>query len=174
MNKALTFALLVPVAVVARAEVFLSPEQATFQIFPGQKFAARTFALSDEQKRRIEELSGQTVRSTQLQTLAAPSGDLVFLDEVLGKHEQIRLAVGIGRDGKVHGIEILEYRETYGYQVRNADWRKQFVGKNSSDELKLGADIQNISGATLSSAHVTGGIKRLLVTHDVLFTHSAR
>ena len=60
-------------------------------------------------------------------------------------------------------IEILDYRETHGGEIRLAAWRRQFVGKTAQAPVKLDQDIKNISGATLSSKHITGGVKRLLV-----------
>jgi Na+-translocating ferredoxin:NAD+ oxidoreductase RnfG subunit len=36
------------------------------------------------------------------------------------------------------------------------------VGKTAQDPLKLNRDIQNISGATLSSKHITDGVKRVM------------
>ena len=85
----------------------------------------------------------------------------------MGKHEMITYAVGILADGTLKGIEILEYRESYGYQVQSKEWRSQFVGKNSTADIKLNQDIHNISGATLSCKHLTDGVKRLLIMHDL-------
>jgi len=62
----------------------------------------------------------------------------------------------------------LEYNESYGGQVRDESWRQQFVGKTSSSPLALNKDIKNISGATLSSRHVTDGVKRILQFHDLV------
>jgi Na+-transporting NADH:ubiquinone oxidoreductase subunit NqrC len=67
----------------------------------------------------------------------------------------------------VKDIEILEYRESYGDQVRLPQWRAQFTGKRRGAKLKLDDDIQNISGATLSCRHITDGVKRLLSTYAV-------
>jgi hypothetical protein len=39
------------------------------------------------------------------------------------------------------------------------------VGKTSGSALRVGGDIRNISGATLSSLHLTEGIKRLVGTY---------
>jgi Na+-transporting NADH:ubiquinone oxidoreductase subunit NqrC len=61
----------------------------------------------------------------------------------------------------------MDYRETYGYEIRNAAWRRQFVGKRHGDSLKLDQDIRNITGATLSCRHITDGVKRLLAFHQV-------
>ena len=86
----------------------------------------------------------------------------MYVDQVVGKHEFITFAMGVGSDGKVRGVEILEYKETYGGEVRRPDWRKQFKGKKLGEAFKLGGDIMNISGATLSCHSVTEGVKRLL------------
>jgi Na+-translocating ferredoxin:NAD+ oxidoreductase RnfG subunit len=90
-----------------------------------------------------------------------------IVDEVLGKHEYITYALGLSVSGAVKQIEILDYRETYGYEVREASWREQFVGKTTQNSLKLDGDIRNISGATLSSRHITEGVRRLLATYEV-------
>ena len=63
---------------------------------------------------------------------------------------------------------MLEYREAYGGEIANRSWLQQFAGKGGGDALVPGLDITIISGATLSSRHVTEGIKRVLVVHDLL------
>jgi Na+-translocating ferredoxin:NAD+ oxidoreductase RnfG subunit len=90
-----------------------------------------------------------------------------IVDEVYGKHELITYAVGLSADGSVRQIEVMDYRETYGYEIRNPAWRRQFVGKRHGDALELDQDIRNISGATLSCRHVTAGVRRLLALHEV-------
>jgi Na+-translocating ferredoxin:NAD+ oxidoreductase RnfG subunit len=94
-----------------------------------------------------------------------PAGYFI-VDEVYGKHELITYALALDSAGKIKQIEILEYRENYGSQIRFPQWRAQFTGKTIADPVELESDIQNISGATLSSRHVTEGIKRLLATYD--------
>jgi Na+-transporting NADH:ubiquinone oxidoreductase subunit NqrC len=71
-------------------------------------------------------------------------------------------------NGAVKDVEILEYREAYGSEVTNPKWRAQFAGKSRESPLKLTKDIQNISGATLSSKHITDGVRRLVVTYDLV------
>ena len=79
----------------------------------------------------------------------------------------ITYAVAIAPNGSVIGLEILEYVESYGYEVAEAGWRKQFVGKTAHDPIKLNQDIQNIGGATLSCKHITDGVKRVAVLYDL-------
>jgi Na+-translocating ferredoxin:NAD+ oxidoreductase RnfG subunit len=79
--------------------------------------------------------------------------------------------VAITPEGKLKGLEVLTYRETYGHEIRNPAWRAQFHGRDSHQQLELGKQIRNISGATLSCSHVTEGINRLLHTWDLVLRH---
>ena len=97
----------------------------------------------------------------------ASDGSWFIVDEVVGKHEMITYAVALSPSGAVTGIEILEYVESYGYEVAEAQWRKQFIGKTAADPIKLNQDIQNIGGATLSCKHLTDGVKRVAVLYDI-------
>ena len=103
------------------------------------------------------------------QTWKAQAGDkllgLFVLDHVIGKHLYIDYAVALDTSGRVMRVEILQYRESYGGEVREAGWLAQFVGKGSGSALRVGSDIRNISGATLSSLHLTEGVKRVLGTY---------
>ena len=102
-------------------------------------------------------------------TWKAHTGDrllgLFVVDHVIGKHLYIDYAVALDPTGRVMRVEILQYRESYGGEVREPGWLAQFVGKTSSSTLKVGSDIRNISGATLSSLHITEGVKRVLAKY---------
>lgn len=89
----------------------------------------------------------------------------IMVDDVVGKHELITYAVGIDAEGVVRGVEILDYREARGGEVRDPRWRAQFVGKRHGAPLVLDQDIQNTSGATLSCRHLAEGVRRLLAVH---------
>jgi Na+-translocating ferredoxin:NAD+ oxidoreductase RnfG subunit len=154
------------------AAQYMSFAQAQALIFPqAQEFVAAPVTLTAEQIERIERQSGVKVRVAQQQVWQArAAGKLLgwlIVDQVIGKHELITYAAGIDLDGRLHQFQILEYLEAYGSQVRGLKWRDQFVGKTAADPLELDRDIVGISGATLSSRHVTEGIKRLLVFYQV-------
>ena len=101
-----------------------------------------------------------------VRTIEARQGDAVLgrvvVDSVLGKFEQIDYAVALDASGKVLAVEILTYREGHGAEVRLPAWRNQFIGKTAADPLRIGADIANISGATLSCTHITDGVHRIV------------
>jgi Na+-translocating ferredoxin:NAD+ oxidoreductase RnfG subunit len=166
----------VPVAVLsaaggAYAAQYLSVEQAQSLMF-GQsaRFERNDLKLTKDIAREIQKASGVRVRLLEQPLWEVRENSTLvgyfIVDEVYGKHEFITYAVGLEADGRVRQVETLDYRETYGYQVRNAEWRTQFVGKTSASELRLDADIRNISGATLSCRHLAEGVKRLLATYD--------
>ena len=157
----------------AQATQYLSIEQAQRLLFPSAtNYAPQAAELTAEQVRAIEQASGTRVVNRRPKVWRATAGDTllghVFVDQVYGKHEFITYALAVTADGQVAGVEILDYRETHGDQVRQPRWRAQFLGKDTDDAVKLGRDIQNISGATLSCRHLTDGVRRLLATHRAL------
>jgi hypothetical protein len=156
----------------AQGAGFMSVAQVQSLLFPGaHSFAEHKLKFSEEQRDRIKALSGVRQRSDELKIWRAERDGVLLgwfvVDEVIGKHEFITYAVGIGLDGKVVGIDILDYRETHGGQVREAAWRKNFAGKSLSDAFKLDDDVPNISGATLSCRNVLDGVKRVLTVHKL-------
>jgi hypothetical protein len=91
-----------------------------------------------------------------------------YVDAVIGKQDYIVYALALDLQGRVLRLDVLEYRETHGWEIRNERWRAQFAGKSAADAVQVGADIANISGATLSCRHVADGVRRLLALHALL------
>ena len=145
---------------------YLSAEQAAKLMFPdADAFEARTVALDAAQLQQLD-AQGVRGRSASWPVRVARRGGTalgyVVSDEVIGKVELISYAVGIALDGSVKQIEILAYRESHGFEIRLPAWRRQFVGKGGASALRVGEDIANISGATLSCTHVTDGVRRIV------------
>lgn len=160
------------VAAPAQAMVYMSPEQAQKLMFGDTALTPVPVLLTPEQTAAIEKDSGVKVFAGGLRAWKAADGGWFFVDAVIGKHDLITYAVALGADGKVRQLEILEYREAYGGDVRNPRWRAQFTGKQHGDALSIGDGIQNVSGATLSCTHVTDGIRRLLATYAIALARS--
>lgn len=160
----------------AQATAYLTVAQAQQVLFPGARFVDHPLALSDQQRKAIAKAAGAPGYDKVQRVWEARSGDRrigwFIVDRVIGKHEFITYAVALSPDGAVRGVEILDYRETYGGEIRNPKWRQQFVGKRTGAALKLDQDIRNISGATLSCRHVTDGVRRLLVTYQLLLRNA--
>ncbi len=146
---------------------YLTVAQAQQAIFPAKTFTAAPVTLTPAQRRTIEKESRVRVLHDEQKVWRVSGGGWFIVDEVVGKHEYITYAVGLTPAGAVHGIEIMDYRETYGGEVRNPKWRAQFTGKTKDAPLQLDKDIKNISGATLSSRHITEGVRRLLALYEI-------
>jgi Na+-translocating ferredoxin:NAD+ oxidoreductase RnfG subunit len=155
------------VAPSAFAVQYLTIDQAQRAIFPGKSFTVASVKLTSAQRKAIEQASGVRVLRDEQQVWRVSGGGWFIVDEVVGKHEFITYAAGLNADGSVKQIEVMDYRETYGGQIRDGKWRAQFAGKTARSTLKLDADIKNISGATLSCRHITDGVKRLLAFYEV-------
>lgn len=171
MKSRLLWLAVAPAALIAPAacaKTYITIEQAQALMFPGATLKPDFRTLTDEQAKAIERVSGVNVLSKQLKVWRASTGGWFIADKVVGKHEFITFALALDASGAVRDVEILDYRESYGDQVRLPAWRAQFVGKRHGAKLKLDADIKNISGATLSCRHVTDGVKRLLATYALV------
>jgi hypothetical protein len=150
---------------------YLSVEQAAQLIFPdADHFEARELNLDATQ---LQALAAQGVRArsahwtVRVAQRAGQSLGYVVSDEVLGKVELISYAVGLGLDGAIRQVEILSYRESHGGEVRLPAWRRQFVGKTTASPLRVGEDIANISGATLSCTHLADGVRRIVAVVEL-------
>lgn len=159
---------LVAVSTASWGNIYFSTEQVQQSIFPGAKFTQLNLVLTQEQRDELRSRSGVHEPFQENRVWAVEGQGFFVIDQVVGKHEMITYAVGLNRDGSVKRLEILEYRETYGSEIRDLAWRKQFVGKTASSPVKLNQDITNITGATLSSKHVTDGVRRVLAVYDIV------
>jgi len=154
------------------AATYLTVEAAQKALFPAaDSFVPVVIALTDDEKRAVVDAAGPQAPHGELRAWAAKHGDdllgHVFVDNVIGREDFITYAVGIGVDGKLRPVEILDYRESHGGEIRNKGWLAQFAGKSEQGQLRMRADIKNIAGATLSSEHVTGGVRQILAIWSV-------
>ncbi|MDO8520049.1 MAG: FMN-binding protein [Deltaproteobacteria bacterium] len=81
----------------------------------------------------------------------------------IGKTEPITFMTAITPQGKVKAVEILVYRESHGGEVKEKRFTNQYKGKCASDPVRIGQDIKNLSGATLSARAVSRGVKDALI-----------
>jgi Na+-translocating ferredoxin:NAD+ oxidoreductase RnfG subunit len=159
----------------AHAVLYATAEEAAKRAFPeATGFKERELQLTVEEMKALPSDAGIAARAVRFRALVALQGDksigTVVIDAVIGKFDLIDYAVGLDSSGKLRSVEILAYRESHGYEVRLPAWRKQFVGKDKRDKLRVSEDINNISGATLSATHVTDGVRRIVFAVDALNT----
>jgi Na+-translocating ferredoxin:NAD+ oxidoreductase RnfG subunit len=140
----------------------------------GDACQLRTVSIPIEAQiaKTVQERTAESVRDHVLVHEAVSStGALIgfgIVDDVPGKSEPITYVTLLAPNGTIQDIEILVYREPYGGEVKYEAFRKQFRGKNAASSLRVGRDIQNMAGATISSKAVTNGAKKIAVLFEEL------
>ena len=141
---------------------FLTVQEAQQLIFPGATFTPADLTLTDDQATAISRTSGVTVYRNQVKMWKVSTGGWFFLDQVPGRDDRITYALGINPDGSIKAIEILVCDA--GYTQVRGQWRRNFVGRRHA-RVHLSKEIPNISGSTLSVAHISDGVTKLLAIH---------
>ena len=160
-----------------RAQVFMSAEKALQLAFPDAQLARKVIALTKAQRADVAARTGLKRPSALLKAWiatrdGAPAGYAIVSD-VLGKARPITYMLATDASLTVTRVEVLVYRESHGSQVRQAGWRRQFVGADPTTPLRLGRGIRNIVGATISCRSLTEGIRRNLAYLAVAFPDTA-
>lgn len=83
-------------------------------------------------------------------------------DAAPSKSKSFSLMLYLDESGSVIDVDVLTYRENYGYQVEYPMFRRQFRGKEHPREVQFQRSIQNISGATISARSMTHAVHDLL------------
>jgi hypothetical protein len=161
----------------AFAADYLSAEQAAKLMFPqADRFESREVVLDAQALQQLD-AAGVRARSARWPVRVAQRGSKVLgyvvVDDVIGKFELITYAVGLTTAGAIQQVEVLSYRESHGHEIRLPAWRRQFAGKTAAAPLRVGDDIANLSGATLSCTHLTDGVRRIVAVVGWALQHGA-
>ncbi len=126
--------------------------------------------LSAEQRKHIEARIGRALPKASYTFFVATTHGRVdgyaLFDEQVGQHEPISFATFFDVDGHVTRVEVVAYREPYGDGIRSPRFRKQFVGRSAHSQFQPGADIDAVSGATISSRSMCVGVERAAALLD--------
>jgi len=155
----------------AGAEVFYSVDEARQELWGVTPMQPVPIILTEEQVEAIEEASDIRVLTNKVNAWKTETGGWFIVDQVIGKHEMIDVAIAIDHQGKIIDLKIMKYIESYGSEVKHPKWLAQFHGRDSAEHLKLDQHIDNISGATLSARHITDGVNRWTHTWNQVLRH---
>ncbi len=161
---ALTTLLLLVSAAVALAGVYQSKEQALQSAFPnGETVESINLFLTPEQVAGVEKASGARLDSA-LYTFYAGSHAGKITGYAAIEAATVRtlpqtVLVVLEPDGRVRFTEILAFFEPEEYRPPRR-WLDQFSGRELSAELRVGGEIQGITGATLSAHAVSRQVRK--------------
>lgn len=159
------------------AKVFLAKDEAMALAFPGaERVEERVFILTDAQKAEVEKRARAPLAS-QLWTIhvgwqgGAVAGYAIIDSHVVRTLPETFMVV-LEPSGALRRVEVLAFHEPSEYLPTDR-WIAQFEGRRLDDDLKLGAGIHGITGATLSAQAMTAGVRRALALFTVLVADAA-
>lgn len=128
-----------------------------------------TEAQKKEAEKRLDAKIGKSDWNFYLGKTDGLVDGYAVIDHEIGRMEPITFMTVILPDGKVKSVEILVYRESQGSEVRERRFLDQFPRKGLDQPIRVGQDIRNISGATLSARAVSHGVRRALAVWTSLY-----
>ncbi len=156
----------------AAATYFTTPQVLKAYFPQSQRVTFRKVKLEPPQVAALQGRLGYKPARAEYVFFVATTGEHVdgyaFIDDEQGQHEQITFAVKLSPEGAVERQEVMVYRESYGEEITDARFRRQFQGKTVKDAVRAGADIDVVTGATISSRAMAAGVRRALVLLDAL------
>lgn len=163
--------LLVPAAICMAAPAhggvpYMTGEEAQALLFPGAKFTEDFHLLTDKQMSIIEGRARAPLYDRQFRLWKTSTGGWFIVDQVEAVNTTDTYAIALDTNGVVLGVEVLECMPNYD-GVRDAAWRAQFKGKKYGDLSKKG-EIEFVSGSTESAEAITAGVRRVLLTFNML------
>lgn len=156
----------------ASAKVFYAKDEALRLAFPdADKVESRDVFLTAEQRTAIEEKAKSKLDSDLLTIYVGQRAGAVQGYAMLDTHTVRTLPetflVVLSPEGKVTATHLLAFYEPLEYSppVR---WLEQFNDATLTDDLRVGRGVVAITGSTLTSEAVTGGVRRALAIYDVI------
>lgn len=137
------------------------------EVFPNQVVpASKSLWLTPPVRIRMEEILGHPIRMPRLPYWQSGTRTVWVMNEI-GKEQPITIGVVI-ETHRIRRVDILEYRESRGDEVRYPAFRRQFTQARLIGKDRLDKDIQGISGATLSVWAVTRVTRAALAGAEIV------
>ena len=128
------------------------------------KFSFKKIKLMKSEQKKAEKAVRQHFFRPELYTWKMElNGNVKFavLDNVVGKVQPITFLMIFTESFKIEHVEVIKYRESHGYEVRNESFLNQYMGKSKQSNFSIGEGVDGISGATISVNSLSRGIHKL-------------
>lgn len=147
------------------AQQLLSEEDFLSTAFPNLEPKREKLWIKGEIKGAVKDILGHDYGALRIRYWGAKQKTAWILEEI-GKEQPISIGI-IVEAGKVQAAQILEYRESRGWEVKYPFFTDQFNQVSLTPDLKLSSRIDGISGATLSVRAVTNIARLALYLHGL-------
>jgi Na+-translocating ferredoxin:NAD+ oxidoreductase RnfG subunit len=160
------------IATSADAKVFFTQKQALALAFPdADRIEQATWVLTPEQVDAIQKQARSRLDSRLVSLHTAWRGGQVIgyahIDVHTVRTKSEGFMIVLDPDGHVRSVRVLAFYEPLDY-LPSERWYDAFIGKGRDDGLRIGRDVDAVSGATLSAQAATEGVRRMLAYYTVL------
>lgn len=156
---------------ISETKVFMKRDEALNTAFPdAAQIEKKEIFLSSEQSKAIESLSRAKNESKLYIIYEAKNYDKTLGYAIIDTHtlrtKTETVMFVINPDGTLRQTEVLAFFEPQDYQA-GGNWMELFEGKSAEDGLKVGKDIPNITGATITANSLSQATRRVLAVFKV-------
>ncbi len=127
---------------------YLSKDEFLDGVFQETPYQMKSLWLEQVQLEQAEKILGHAFEGFRVRYWTDNNKTAWIIDEI-GKERPITIGVVVQND-KIVAVNILAFRESRGWEVRNDFFTRQFHQAFLKDQYKLSAEIDGITGATLS------------------------
>ena len=163
---------------ISYAKVFLTKDKALELSFPeATDIESRQIFLSQDQLQKAEQLAKTKIDSRFFIFYVAKNGDeeigYAVIDTHLLRTSTETVLFVINEEGKLEKAEVLAFFEPEDY-MQGDRWMNLFFGKDLDSTLKIGKDVPNITGATITSHSFADATRKVLAIFDIKIKNSAK
>lgn len=127
-----------------------------------QKFLKENFKTHDF---RVTSCGNSTASDAYELFVVVENGRILaylVLSAAKGRMEMFDFALLLDPELSLLKVKVLTYRSSYGYQVTNKKWLRQFVGVSAGEQLLYGKHIDALTGASISAPALVSQVNLIL------------
>ncbi|RZV38370.1 MAG: FMN-binding protein [Chromatiales bacterium] len=143
---------------------YLETDEYLNAAFPSGVPAAQVLWLKGDLRADVERLLGHRFNGLRVRYWRDGTRSAWILDEI-GKELPITIGIAVS-GGAIASVDILEFRESRGWEVRYPFFTDQFVNARLGPNDTLDRRIDGITGATMSVDAVTRVAQVALLLHE--------
>ena len=169
---ALALASLVLLAASAGGSIFQSQEAAFAMAFPeATRIEGETFILTEKQVEELERM-GRAKLPRKVLTIHTAWKDETLLGYAHIDVHTVRtkpeaLLVVLNPEAEVTNTKVLAFHEPLEFMPSDS-WYRTFVGQGLGSDLRVGFDVDGVTGATLTTWATVDSVRRMLAFYNVL------
>lgn len=153
------------------AKVYLKRDEALKLAFPEATVIEKANVfLNGEEVNEIETISKVKNKSKLYVFYIGVKDDNILGYAVIDTHvlrtKTETVLYVLNPDGSLNKVEILAFFEPQDY-MPSGKWLNLFSGKDLNDTLRVGKDLPNITGATITSNELSNSVRRILAVFQV-------